>query len=125
MRVRILILALITILVIGSNLSVKSQNGYNVLIEDGTLTAYFAPDAIGSYSLDYYVSGFYNWDLIVVVSWQSDTYPGWHDFYNRTFHLVTFARDVVTLNSWTDDNVRYRVVFQTNSATAHATWTFN
>lgn len=101
-----------------STLNGSCQNGYNVPLGGGA-TAEFAPDAIGTYYLNYSVVGLYPWPLTVEVYWQSDTYPGW-----RKFQELNTATGSVLLYSGTDDNVRYRVVFWTISATALGTWTF-
>jgi hypothetical protein len=100
------------------------QNGQNELLGGGVY-AEFSPDAIGTYYLNYSATGFYPWQLTVRVFWQSDTYPGWREFYVRNYLYVNSASDSVTLNSETDDNVRYRVEFWTYSSTAIGSWTFN
>lgn len=108
----------------GSTLRGMCQNGYNEPLGGG-VAAEFAPDAIGTYALNYSATGFYDWQLIVRVYWQSDTYPGWREFYVRSYLYVNYASDSVVLYSGTDDNVRFRVEFWTNSYSALGTWTFS
>ncbi|MDD4411843.1 MAG: hypothetical protein PHO58_05060 [Bacilli bacterium] len=104
----------------------KCQNGYNVPLDEGLTYAEFYPNAIGVYELNYSVTGFFSWDLTVRVYWQSNTYPGWKEFYVRTFKSpANSASDSVVLRSDTNDNVSYRVEFWTNSSTAIGNWTFS
>jgi|GEM_PF-3039176 len=120
----LMMLVIALTLFFGSTLRGTCQNGYNVPLGGG-VAAEFAPDAIGTYYLNYSATGFYPWQLTVRVFWQSDTYPGWREFYVRNYLYVNYASDSVTLYSGTDDNVRYRVEFWTNSTTATGTWTFS
>lgn len=112
------------VLFFGSTLHGTCENGYNRPLGGG-VTAEFAPDAVGTYTLNYSAVAFYDWQLIVKVYWQSDTYPGWHEFYVRSYLHVNYASDSVVLYSGTDDNIRYRVEFWTNSFSALGSWTFS
>ena len=95
------------------------EDGYDQI--QGSLVLEFAPDVIGWHGFDYQISGSLNgWPLTVYMYWQSDTYPGWHLF--RT--LYNDMDEFTWFHSETDDNVRYRVEFWTNSSNAYADWLF-
>ncbi len=80
----------------------------------GSPTAFeFSPDAIGNHGLDYEVKNLGLWPVTVRVFWQSNTYPGW-----KQFRELMDPQEFIWCISQSDDNVRYRIEFWTNSSTA-------
>lgn len=89
----------------------------SLVVEGGPLS----PNAVGDHGFDYQIAGsLYGHQLTVKYFWQSDTYPGWRLFKTVVNDLGEFT----WCQSGTNDNVRYRVEFWTNSPGAYADWMF-
>ncbi|MDD2257900.1 MAG: hypothetical protein PHN43_01660 [Patescibacteria group bacterium] len=100
-----------------SNLSAQTS-GNNVPI-NGDLSVYFSPNSIGDYYFYYNFSNLWPHYVEVSVYWQSDTYPGWKNFYTSRVNQQT-----VLLHSGTNDNVRYMAIFRTTDINATVSWIF-